>query len=759
MTIWNRTIRGAAAVLASAIVGWSALAPGAIGQDTPLRNGSKNAGTLAQEAEAGTTAYPAVTVVKGTLIDAEDLAKATAAATRLPLLLKNQTRRAAPLVIRVDDTPLLQPETLAAAVPVKAAVPHNGARNVLVPPRFRAAGYQEEPLAAVLDADGPPAIDAGALEGFFDGAALTQMVDEDIPGMTVSVVKDGQMIFAKGYGYADAKRTRPVDPAATLFRPGSVSKLITWTAVMQLYERGQLDLRTDVNTYLDGTGITIPAKFDAPVTLEHILTHTAGFEDGAIGYLFADDPEKLRPFGEVLAQYQPARVRAPGKVASYSNWAASLAGLIVQNVSGMPFEAYVEEEIFAPLGMLNSTFREPLPEDLAADMSEGLVREDGLFAPQTFEYIANFGPAGGLTSTAADMAAFMLAHLQEGAYQGAQILRPETVRLMHSRLFSHHPDLPGMAHGFYESEINGRRLIAHGGDTLWFHSNLFLLPEEGLGVYISTNAPPGATARSAMTESFMDAFYPQAVEDLEPPEDFDAAPYLGAYRINRHSHTTWEKITALPGQITVRPHESGALLVASAASAGHFVPIGNDVFRKRDGDDRIAFVRNEAGEITLLALGDTPILAAYKLETWETMEVQGALAGFAVLMFVFIVGGTLIHWRRVVAMDGGEILARFLVFLIAGLHLGLLAGLGVLIGGAGNKVIFGLPDEMQIVLGLPVAAAALTLLAVVVGVRAVFGGGTWSFLARIRYLVVLAVSIAFLGFLWYWNLLGWWNLP
>ena len=178
--------------------------------------------------------------------------------------------------------------------------------------------------------------DPVALEAFVDGLVQPMMQSQNSPSGTVAIAKDGQIVFAKGYGYQDIEAGIPVDPAKTLFRPGSVSKLFTWVSVMQLVEQGRLDLDADVNTYLDG--FRIRDTFDEPVTLRHVLTHTAGFEDGALGYLIIDDPAKAVPLREAMEKYQPERVNPPGKQTAYSNYATALAGLIVQNVVDNEFE-------------------------------------------------------------------------------------------------------------------------------------------------------------------------------------------------------------------------------------------------------------------------------------------------------------------------------------------------------------------------------------------------------------------------------------
>ncbi|HJX85774.1 MAG TPA: serine hydrolase domain-containing protein, partial [Candidatus Angelobacter sp.] len=300
------------------------------------------------------------------------------------------------------------------------------------------------------------------LAAFLDGFMPIQLEREDIAGAVVLVVKDGKVIFAKGYGYKDAAKKTPVTVDSTLFRPGSISKLFTWTAVMQLVEQGKLDLDRDVNDYLD---FKIPATFPQPITLRHIMTHTAGFEE-TIKEMFVPEGSPMPPLKDYLPHHMPKRIFPPGTTPAYSNYATSIAGYIVERVSGKPFTEYVADNIFHPLGMTHSTFVQPLPPELKPLMSNGYK----LGSKETYGFeMLSAVPAGGLSITAADISHFMIAHLQEGQFEGAQILRPETARLMHTRQSGWNPAMNGMCLGFYEESRNGHRIFGHGGDTIYFH--------------------------------------------------------------------------------------------------------------------------------------------------------------------------------------------------------------------------------------------------------------------------------------------------
>jgi len=286
------------------------------------------------------------------------------------------------------------------------------------------------------------------ISAFLDGFVPLQLQRENIAGSVILVVKDGKVLYQRGFGYADVEKRTPVSPSGILFRPGSISKLFTWTAVMQMVEEGKINLDENINTYLD---FKIPDKFAKPITMRHLMTHTAGFEESIKDLIIQENaPPSLRAY---LVNHMPERVYAPGTTPAYSNYGATLAGYIVQRVSGVAFDDYVEQHIFTPLGMTHSTFRQPLPAALKPMMSEGYALASDPAKP--FEVISA-EPAGSMSVTAEDIAHFMLAHLQEGQYQGTRILNPATMTLMHSAQFALHPALP---HGL--GQVFGKMLLDH----------------------------------------------------------------------------------------------------------------------------------------------------------------------------------------------------------------------------------------------------------------------------------------------------------
>jgi len=262
-------------------------------------------------------------------------------------------------------------------------------------------------VAASMCTAAVPALDGSDVEGWLDGAVPYGLHVSDIAGAVVVVVKDHEVLLEKGYGYADIAKHTPMDPMQTGIGVGSVSKLFTWTAVMQLVQAGKLDLDRNINDYLD---FKIPDAFGKPVTMRNLMTHTAGFEEMMKTYITSG--EKPRDLGAYLrAVPAPERIFPPGQIPAYSNYGATLAGYIVERLSGEPFPAYIEHHVLEPLAMDRSTFEHPLPPALAASLAKFYRRAS---SPEPLPESANIqdpsdDPAGSLVSTADDISHFMLA--------------------------------------------------------------------------------------------------------------------------------------------------------------------------------------------------------------------------------------------------------------------------------------------------------------------------------------------------------------
>jgi CubicO group peptidase (beta-lactamase class C family) len=496
----------------------------------------------------------------------------------------------------------------------------------------KAAAATASPAAPESRPAGTPQLTGTDVEAWLDGFMPFTLRTADIPGAVVVVVKDGATLLQKGYGFSDVEKRTPVDPEQTLFRPGSVSKLFTWTAVMQLVEQGKLDLDADVNQYLD---FKIPDFEGQPITLRNIMTHTPGFEEQYKGLILADAAD-VKDLSEYVKESTPARLFAPGTTPAYSNYATALAGYIVARTSGMSFDDYLDKFVFAPLEMTSSSMRQPLPEALLARMSLGYPRASEDAKP--YELITP-APAGSLASSGADMAHFMIAHLQNGRYGDNRILREETARLMHDSALTIFPRVNRMLLGFYESNYNGHRVISHGGDTQWFHSDLSLFIDDGVGLYISMNAPgkEGASSkvRGALFEEFADRYFPADVPAGEVDEKTaaeHAALIAGTYSISRRMETNFFSLLGFIGQYRVTVNEDGTITSPlwpdAAGNLFKWREVEPFVWRAVGGKELLS-ARVEDGRVTgftfeplsaILIFEPTP---AYKSPAW-LMPLVGA---------------------------------------------------------------------------------------------------------------------------------------
>ena len=639
---------------------------------------------------------------------------------------------------------------LAVAAPVLAQPP--SIRPLVPSPR-----KEQQPVfgpAPVVPASVRGVHDRAELAAFLDGVMAANLRDKHVAGATVAVVKDGTLFYAKGYGYSDVAKRAPVDAEHSLFRIGSTSKLFTWTAVMQLVEQGKINLDADVNSYLD---FKIPATYPQPITMRNIMTHTPGFEEDGRD-LIIDDPAKMATLGGWLKTHIPGRVRPPGTYSSYSNYATALAGYVVQRVSGLPYDDYIEQHILTPLGMTQTTTRQPLPAALRADMSQGYTFAAGSYSPQKYE-IVNAAPAGSVASSATDMAKFMITHLNDGLYNGHRILSDSTAELMHARAFGHDPRIPGFALGFYEKSSHGLRIIGHGGDTRWFHTDLALIPEEKLGVFVSYNtATGGELSFGPFLTQFLDHYYPAPAPVVALPADAkqEAKRVAGEYEFNRRSYTTFQKAIGLAGDLRIAATDSGKLVLHSGLGDSRLVPVGPLLYRDELGGDLVAFQADSKGHIERGFLGEAPMMTMERVPFSQSVTLHWILLGLGVLVFIGVVlaaMGRFVRHRFGEARLDDALPGRWLLVTLALLELVFL-GVVIAIVGSGGGLLEGPLTGLKIALLLPILATLCTLAAVYMAARHWrLGAGTTA--ARLRYSGAVAVALLFTWSLAQWNLLGW----
>lgn len=597
-----------------------------------------------------------------------------------------------------------------------------------------------------------------------DGTVNAELKAHHIPGATVAVVKNGQIIFAKGYGYADISKRKAVVANQTLFRIGSVSKLFIWTAVMQLAEQNKLDLDADVDIYLKD--FQIPANYPEPITLKDLMTHTSGFEDLATGgRLFVGNETDIVPMGEYLKDKMPARVRPPGEVTAYSNYGSAMAAYIVEQVSGMPFDKYVEKKILLPLSMNNSSFQQPLSPRLAANMSNGYLYSNNAFMAQPFENLQVW-PAGSMSTTSEDIAKFMIAHLQNGRYGNSRILNEATAQQMHSQLFTNDPKVSGWTYGFWEMRLNNQSMIGHGGDTILFHTLLELLPEQNLGIFVSFNEQASEPAGGELLQIFMDHYYPVPSQPLPKPIpgfENNSNKLAGSYRSTRSAYTNFERVSSLFQEVQVNPGRNGTLTTSRPGlGQEQWVEAAPLVFRPTGNMsspmlffDGLVFGEDKQGNINHLFYVNNPTTAYEKVAWYDNTSFNYPLLGACILLFLSTLIwpiGFIFNCHPAKSEKLGRA-ARWLAGAACMMDLLFMAGLVALSAVASMSIIYGIPSSLSALLSIAIVAAVLSLSSTALAVLA-WKNGYWNIAGRVHYSLVVLALLAFIWWLNNWNLLG-----
>jgi CubicO group peptidase (beta-lactamase class C family) len=587
------------------------------------------------------------------------------------------------------------------------------------------------------------------LEAWLDGRIGYSLAEGDIPGALVVVVRDGRVFLAKGYGYADVARKVPIDPARTMLGVGSISKLFTWTAVMQQVERGKLDLDADVARYLD---FPIPPAFGRPILLRHLLTHTPGLEDRSFSRV---------PVPRSLAAYLkgtpvPDRIEPPGTVEAYSNYGAMIGGYLVERVSGEKFADYVERQIFQPLGMSRSSFRHPLPDALRPDQALSYSRaSEPPNPPDALDHEEPAtDPSGHFSTTGADLARFMLAHLDEGRTD-QRLLRPETMQRMHAPAFVPIPGAHPITLGFFRADYRGHRIISHGGDIEDFHADLSLLLDDGIGVFVWVNG--GGTSRGpfgagdylrfTLLHEFIRRYFPappDSVEPTLPTAAADARAVVGEYRMSRRGVGDFRELESLIAakvlNLRLIANDDGTITTPEFADWELGRPlrwreVGPFQWREVDGERRLDMTV-ENGKVRAWLPRD---LYSFVLEPvpWAkraSWNLPLAYAAIAVLLLATTLG----LWRLIVRRKPAP--SSVTAAAVVGL-LYLIAWAALLSGGAVDGEHGHLWIRLAQGLGLVVIVA--TAISLVATVRAARAGAGWKLIIGRG-----AVTVALLDLVW-----------
>ena len=607
-----------------------------------------------------------------------------------------------------------------------------------------------------------PAIDAAALQIEADARFETLLQAAHIPGATLSVVYCGKVVLQRGYGFADIERGVRVDPEQTLFRIGSVSKTLTFVALMQLVEQGRVDPGAPAQTYLKG--LELPAYGGREILVRDLFAHRPGFEDRSAGILFKHGTSGMVGMRQWLGQYMPELVRTPGEKTVYSNYGAALAGLIVENVSGEPFHAYIEKHILGPLDMRATSFREPgmpsgfpsLDPKLAGRISTGYFYRNGAFAPQPFTHIWHAAPAGSASAPASDMARFMLALLS-----GESLLQRATIERMQQRPYPDNPTAPGYAWGFRTGWIKGFPTFEHGGSAYTHFSAMVMVPGRQIGVFVSVNGSDDHDAPRKLATGLIEGMIPQA----QPIPGWSAATGLtpadlrlheGDYLIDRTNFSRLSKFLGpLIGARKVAGQPDGALNIQGGGETGVYRQVAPGTFYDPEIGSTVQFTYGPDGRATRMS-------ASYghygfdRIGWWQTLGAFGlVLAAVAVLALWQLVW---VRPRRLAGKAAQGIPAPLARITTAKAVIGLafaaaLIAMVVQIGALGQSLAFAWPSsEILIALAVQYIWLALVLATGIIAVRAAIARSLTKG-TMIWLIAVFLVDSLLIAQLWQWNLI------
>lgn len=500
----------------------------------------------------------------------------------------------------------------------------------------------DEPAPALIATAGE---DLAALDAHVGGLARATLAHAQVAGLIIAVVRGGEVLHLSGHGIANADGQAP-DPERSLFRVGSISKTFTYVALMQLVDAGQLALEDPVNQHLPEALQLPDAGYAEPLRIRHLLSHTGGFEDSALGHLFVRDPAQMLTPEAYLLQHRPARVRAPGVVAVYSNYGVALLGAVIAHRSGRSYIEQVETALLSPLAMQHASFREPLPEGhvaslpapLRADVASGFRRVDGRFVAGEFEHVAHGAAAGGLSATAADMARWMRMLLKGGELRGVRVLSEASTRLLAKPLHYNAPGVAPVAHGFLTGQYETAPGFGHGGATLLFHSAMELLPEQRLGVFVSANSDNARVPVAKLARLIIEFLHPELAPAPLAAVTIarEDAPLAGQYRSNRRHFSSAEKLfTSVGAAVELKVQTDGSLLLQRASGVTRYLPLGGGRYREAEGHGRLQVL----GDAPSSRFVTDPGVAVFeRVGVWEShtllLLTLLAAAGISILRLV-----------------------------------------------------------------------------------------------------------------------------
>lgn len=568
------------------------------------------------------------------------------------------------------------------------------------------------------------------------------------------------MLYSKGHGYANIERGISVCPKNSIFRVASVSKIFTIIGVMQLAEQGIINLEDDVKKYLQG--FTVENNYIEPIRIKYLLTHTDGFETRDLA-TFARQPKELPTLEDLLKKDLKSPVQEPGSQVTYGGYGTALTGYLISQIKNMNFEDYMEENIFRPLGMENTTFSQILPNNFKGRLVNIYNYDDkkDIFIPSKFLYVQT-SPTGALSTTVEDMGKFLITLLNKDRCKENQILNEETIEKMFSSQYRPHKSLPGITYGFMESFNSGQRGLIRDGSGVGIRSQIYLLPEYNLGYFYVQNSG-GDKVIDEFNEFFIKHLFPKKDARLDDQIYInELEKFEGNYRPAQTAKHTLVKLEALAiGDLKVSSNDNGELIIKVLGTGGVYGGFTDEskwiqaeplLFHRTDKEQYIAFQEDKNGKIISLASGSGYHGSFTKIPCYESNRAQLCLLATYIITFIVTIIINLFNIFKAgknnlrVASTITSILFIISIFgLIYSLFIKRIEGF--------PAFAFGVPLLSKVMLTILIIASFLSHLFLILFLRG------W-YLNKLTIFDKLFYSVNMLAFagiiLWlrYWNLLG-----
>ena len=591
---------------------------------------------------------------------------------------------------------------------------------------------------------------------WIDSTFTESLKSVNIAGATIVLMQGDSILHIDGYGVTDIKSNNTVKSNSSIFGVGSISKVFVATAIMQLYEDGILELDKDINRYLKSFQFKYP--FNDSVAVKDLLTHSSGFGDRNI-QTAVESEKDIIPLAKYLEKRMPAQVRPAGKVISYSNHGYALLGLIVEEVSGVPFYEYIKKMILRPLEMNHSSFKRQ--DSLKENYVSSYLQKGEKLLPYKPEFHLYY-PAGSFKATASDMGHFITMFLNNGNFKGNQILKSSTVNKMFQTGFRHYKNSDfGWLLGFPESQWNGFKLIGHGGATQGFSSQLSLIPEKNIGVFISVNSSSYPHSKSRVfIDQFINklftklipesAFKKEQTEDSSKEGIFDEPldNFTGSYRYVHYARNTLDKLGVLIGLAPEIDIVSKDNRLEIPNWNDKLTPVSDLTFHSKYGG-YVAFDKNTNGEINYYFAES---FAYHKLKWYEPVKFQIFWIGSIILIFlIFIITNVV---RKLFVRNRKSHLLNKINFSLASLSVIFMAILAYSLATADPLSFFiDIPLLIKLVLVLPFIIIPLIIVSIYILAKAIKFKELKTF-GLIYQSIIVSATLFFIPWLMYYNLIG-----